>query len=92
MGYGSYMAWALYPLARHYIDPRVELFPLTLWQEYVVVSGGHGVEAFLERHQVACVLLDQVEQAGLAQAMRTLPGWQLSFAASRSELWRRVEP
>jgi hypothetical protein len=90
MGYGSYMAWALYPLARHYIDPRVELFPLTLWEEYVVVSSGHGVEAFLERHGVACVLLDQVEQAGLARAMRTLPGWQLSFASSRSELWRRV--
>ncbi|PDW03134.1 hypothetical protein [Candidatus Viridilinea mediisalina] len=91
MGYGSYMAWALYPLARHYIDPRIELFPLELWEEYVAVSDGHGVAAFLEQHDIACVILDRPKQAGLAAIMPTLPGWQQSFANERSEVWRREE-
>jgi hypothetical protein len=88
MGYGSYMAWALYPTARHYIDPRIELFPLALWEEYVEVSAGREVAAFFERRQVACVVLDRPKQAGLAAAMAGLPGWERSFAQGRSEVWR----
>ncbi|RRR68416.1 MAG: hypothetical protein EI684_17645 [Candidatus Viridilinea halotolerans] len=89
MGYGSYMAWALYPQALHYIDPRIELFPLELWETYVEVSAGRGVPAFLAQNQVACVILDRPKQAGLAEIMPTLPGWTQSFADERSEVWRR---
>jgi hypothetical protein len=89
MGYGSYMAWALYPQARHYIDPRVELFDLAIWERYAAVSDGHGVAAFLDEQQVACVVLDTQEQAGLAATMPDLEGWQRSFASGRSEVWRR---
>lgn len=92
MGYGSYMAWALYPAARHYIDPRVELFDLEVWERYVEVSEGHGVAAFLDERGVACVALDTREQAGLAAAMQKLPGWRRTFAEGRSEVWRRSGP
>lgn len=89
MGYGSYMAWALYPAAQHYIDPRVELFDLAIWERYVEVSEGRGVADFLAEHEVACVVLDVQEQQGLAAAMRELPGWRLTLSEGRSEVWRR---
>jgi len=90
MGQGSYMSWALYPAAQHYIDPRVELFPLEQWETYVAVSAGQDVAAFLEREQIACVSLDTALQPKLAAAMAGLPGWERSFSAGRSEVWRRA--
>ena len=89
MGYGSYMAWALYPAAQQFIDPRIELFPLELWGEYAAISQGREVAASLERHQIACVLLDSAAQPGLATAMATLPGWERSFGEGTSEVWRK---
>ncbi|MBX0330315.1 hypothetical protein K2Z83_21865 [Oscillochloris sp. ZM17-4] len=89
MGYGSYMAWALYPAAQSFIDPRVELFPSELWDDYVAISRGDGSLAGLDRHGVACVLLDTGHQAGLVAALEGSPAWARSFQAGRSEIWRR---
>jgi hypothetical protein len=90
MGQGSYMAWALYPVAQHYIDPRVELFPLEQWERYAAVSDGQGVAEFLERERIACVSLDSAAQPELAAAIAELPGWERSFGAGTSEVWRRA--
>jgi len=89
MGYGSYMAWALYPAAQHFIDPRVELFPLALWQEYRAVSEGRDVAGFFDRHAIACAVIDKELQPELARAMPALPGWQRTFGDGRTEVWRR---
>jgi hypothetical protein len=89
MGYGSYMAWALYPQAQSFIDPRVELFPYELWQTYIKINNGLEIEANFERYAIACVVLDLERQPRLATAMATLPGWERSFASEQSEVWRR---
>jgi len=89
MGYGSYMAWALYPAAQHFIDPRVELFPLALWQEYRAVSEGRDVAGFFDRHAIACAVIDKELQPELARAMPALAGWQRTFGDGRTEVWRR---
>ena len=89
MGYGSYMAWALYPQAQAFVDPRVELYPLALWQDYIEITRGYRLEAQFARYDVACVLLDRTIQPGLAEAMPNLTGWQQSFSNGRSEVWRR---
>lgn len=89
LGYGSYMAWALYPEARAFIDPRVELFPFALWQDYVAITEGRDLPQLLDQHQVACVFLDRALQARLAEAIAGLPGWAQSFGDERSEVWRR---
>lgn len=89
MGYGSYMAWALYPQAQSFIDPRVELFPISLWEDYIAITNGRDLPAYFERYGVACVLLDKEEQPRLAAAMATLAGWERSFADEQSEVWRR---
>jgi hypothetical protein len=89
MGQGSYMAWALYPQAQAFIDPRVELYPLALWQDYIEITRGYRLETQFERYNIACVLLDTELQPRLAKAMNELPGWQQSFNDGRSEVWRR---
>ncbi len=89
MGYGSYMAWALYPAAQSFIDPRVELYPPELWRDYVAISRGQGSLAGLDRHGVACVLLDRPLQGELAAALERSAMWERSFRAGRSEIWRR---
>ncbi len=89
MGYGSYMAWALYPQAQSFIDPRVELFPRNLWEDYIAITNGSEAAAQLDSYGVSCVLLDRALQPKLAAAMAGLPGWQRSFDDGQSEVWRR---
>lgn len=89
MGYGSYMAWALYPDAQSFIDPRVELFPLALWQDYASISRGQDSLAGLDRYGVACVLLDSGHQSNLSTTLATSGAWQRSFQDGTSEIWRR---
>ncbi|MEI7771507.1 MAG: hypothetical protein WCI67_16060 [Chloroflexales bacterium] len=89
MGYGSYMAWALYPAAQSFIDPRVELYPLQLWQDYAAISRGQDALSKLNHYGVACVLLDRGHQGGLATALDDASGWERSFRAGASEIWRR---
>lgn len=89
LGYGSYMAWALYPAAQAFIDPRVELYPLALWDDYLELNAGRNVPSLLDTYAIACVLLDAPLQPQLAAAMATLPGWEQSYADGRSQIWRR---
>lgn len=90
MGYGSYLDWALYPEAQVFIDPRVELYPMSLWQDYVDLTNGRRVEPLLNDYMIACVLLDRQHQPRLAEAMSGLEGWQQTFADEWSEVWRRT--
>lgn len=91
LGYGSYLIWGLYPQAQVFIDPRVELFPLTIWQDYAQLTRGQQVPELLAQYDIACVLLDTGHQPALAAALPELAGWQRTFSTGRSEVWRRVE-
>lgn len=92
MGYGSYMAWALYPEAQSFIDPRVELFPRQLWEDYIDITNGRDLATQFEKHGIACVMLDLERQPKLASEIATLPGWERSFTDGQSEVWRRTTP
>ncbi len=89
LGYGSYLIWALSPQEQVFIDPRIELFPGPLWNDYALLSKGRDVETLLGRYDVACVLLDRTHQPHLAETMAALDGWQRSYHDERSEVWRR---
>jgi hypothetical protein len=90
MEYGSYMAWALYPAAQHFIDTRVELFPDELWLDYVALNDGQNLDALFARYDFACVVLDLPSQPALAAAMSARQGWTRSFGDAQSEVWRRL--
>jgi hypothetical protein len=94
-GAGSYLIWANEG-QQIFIDPRIELFPDALWQEYVAISQGRDLEALLvAKYDVRCVLLDRPLQPRLAAALAADPQWERSFpppgaaTGERAEVWRR---
>jgi hypothetical protein len=90
MGYGSYLDWALYPAAQVFADPRVELYPLELWQDYIEIREARDYNALLiDKYDVRRVLLDRVYQPKLAAALANDPLWEREYADVRAEIYRR---
>jgi hypothetical protein len=91
MGYGSYMIWALYPEQKVFVDPRVELYPLEMWEDYASITRGIDVQELLAKYDIDCVMLDETRQPRLAETMPELSGWQLTYEDGQSEIWRRTD-
>ncbi|HEX5688387.1 MAG TPA: hypothetical protein VFX76_00195 [Roseiflexaceae bacterium] len=90
MGYGSYLDWALYPSMQVFIDPRIELYPLELWQDYVAIGEARDYQALLVgKYGVTRVLLDRQLQPRLAAALAADSAWQREYADARAEIYRR---
>lgn len=91
MGYGSYLDWALFPATQVFIDPRIELYPSALWQDYVAIGEARDYNALLiEKYQVERVLLDRVVQPRLATALSADAHWQREYADDRAEIYKRT--
>ena len=90
MGYGSYLDWALYPAAQVFVDPRVELYPLATWQDYLAIRDARDYNALLiDKYGVRRVLLDRVAMPKLAAALASDPLWRREYADARAEIYRR---
>jgi len=90
MGYGSYLDWALYPAMQVFIDPRIELYPPALWQDYVAIGEARDYNTLLVgKYGVTRVLLDRQIQPRLAANLAADSGWQREYADGRSEIYRR---
>ncbi len=89
MGYGSYLDWALYPAAQVFIDPRIELYPDALWQDYVAIREARNYNALLDKYGIGRVLLDTVTMPRLAAALAADPAWQRVYADTRAEIYER---
>ncbi|HEU5010904.1 MAG TPA: hypothetical protein VFT66_00050 [Roseiflexaceae bacterium] len=89
MGYGSYLDWALYPQGQSFIDPRVELFPLQQWQDYIEITKGRNYNALLTRYGVTHVMLDHALQPALSKAMAADPGWQRMYKDDQTAIYER---
>jgi hypothetical protein len=91
MGYGSYLDWALYPQAQVFVDPRVELYPLEIWQDYLAIRDARDYNTLLiDKYHIDRVLLDRVSQPRLAAALAadTLH-WQREYQDARAAIYRR---
>lgn len=91
MGQGSYLDWALYPAAQVFIDPRIELYPLTQWRDVIAIGQGRDLDRLLvATYDARCVLLDRDTQPGLAAALAHDANWTRTFGDQHSEVWRRT--
>jgi hypothetical protein len=92
MGYGSYLAWALYPQVQVFVDPRVELYPRDLWEDYIAITEARDYNSLLiDKYNVSRVMLNRTLQPKLAEAMRSDPRWEREYADEWAEIYRRVE-
>jgi hypothetical protein len=90
MGYGSYLNWALYPDMQVFADPRVELYDLTLWQDYLAIGEARDYNALLiGKYGVTRVLLDRRIQPRLAAALAVDSGWEREYTDGRAEIYRK---
>ena len=90
MGYGSYLDWALYPQIQVFIDPRVELYPMELWQDYIAITNARDYNTLLiQKYNITRVMLDREFQPKLAEALRRDHEWMLEYQDHRTEIYRR---
>ena len=73
-----------------FADPRVELYDLALWQDYLAISEARDYNALLvEKYGVTRVLLDRRIQPLLAAALASDSAWEREYADARAEIYRR---
>jgi hypothetical protein len=75
-----------------FVDSRIELFPPSVWSDYVAVSQAReGWRSILERWDVGAVLLDRERQGPLATGLRSDPAWRLTYSDGDAELFVRSD-
>ena len=90
MGYGSYLIWKL-PEQGVFIDPRVELYPYEMWQDYIRITRGAHYNLLLEAYGADRLLLDVEMQAELITALEGDPGWELEYQDPYAQVWKKAE-
>ncbi|MBN1260571.1 MAG: hypothetical protein JXB35_07810 [Anaerolineae bacterium] len=88
MGYGSYLIWAL-PEQGVFVDPRVELYPLEIWEDYVRINRSVRYNELLDAYGVDRILLSLRLQPELAAALPQDARWQLEYEDDYAQIWRR---
>ncbi|MFZ6027523.1 MAG: hypothetical protein ACOYYS_07380 [Chloroflexota bacterium] len=80
MSFGSYLDWAAQPEYPVFVDSRIELYPVSVWQDYIEISAAlAGWEDELAAYGVNTLMLSPFEQAGLVAAVRVSAHWQLVY-------------
>jgi len=89
-GFGSYLIWAASSRYRVFVDPRLELYTLELFQEYHAVSAASvSWEEILARRGVGTLLLSPTQQPELIRAVTQSASWRRLFADDQAVVFRR---
>jgi hypothetical protein len=89
MGYGSYLIWA-FPEEKVFIDPRVELYPLEQWKDYIRINNGTRYNELLDGYGVDRILLDRPLQKELSKILPQDPLWRLEYEDDRTQIWVKL--
>jgi hypothetical protein len=89
--FGSYLIWAAQPQYPVFIDTRLELYPLAIWQDYLAISAGReGWQGLLDRYGVKTLMLSPSSQAGLIAALRNSADWQMVYEDRAATIYVRA--
>jgi len=83
MSAGSYLIWAA-PEQSVFIDPRIELYPMEQWHDYINLSNGENVDALLAKYQIDGLLLHNEQQEALLEHVRADPVWDVRYEDAQS--------
>jgi hypothetical protein len=89
MGYGSYLIWAL-PNQGVFVDPRVELYPYSQWEDYIDVINGIQYNKILDEYGADRILLDKELQPELTKILPDDSSWGLEYEDNRSQVWKKI--
>jgi hypothetical protein len=90
MAFGSYLIWAAQPTYKVFVDSRIELFPVAIWDDYWAISSAQSNwSALLDKYQVNTLMLEPVKQAALIEAVKSAPGWELVYEDPAAVVFER---
>lgn len=88
--YGSWVEFSA-PQLPVFVDPRVELFPDQIWNDYFIVSEGRvGWDEILARWDVTIVILHPSWASGLLAVIGNDPNWRLVVRSSDGAVYVRT--
>ena len=90
MAFGSYLMWAAQPKYKVFVDSRIELYPMKIWEDYLAISSGEcDWEAKLSQYGVSTLLLEPKKQVGLIEAASVAPDWQEVYRDDQAVIFTR---
>jgi hypothetical protein len=92
MAFGSYMIWAAQPDYQVFADPRIELFPQAIWDDYQQISRTEpGWEEKLNQYAVHTLVLNPGVQSALAREASRSNNWQLIHQDGTAHIYQRIQ-
>lgn len=90
MGFGSYLIWATQPDYKVFVDPRIELYPREIWEEYIIIINAlPGWEDYLDRYGVGVLMLNRNNQPDLIQAVEGAESWKKIYQDDTAVIFER---
>lgn len=90
---GSYLTYAGRGQIRPFCDPRIEMFPVAFWEDYLRLSSGPAdAVAQLQNRGFSDVLLDKENMPALVRRFRQDSGWRIVAQNGSTLLFRRTQP
>jgi len=92
LSFGSYLIWAAQPDYPVFVDTRLELYPMAIWEDYLAISAAApGWEDRLARYGVCLLMLSPVEQPALLEAVARSPRWERVYEDGAASIWVKKE-
>jgi hypothetical protein len=74
-----------------FVDSRIELFPVAVWNDYLAVSNGkEGWDRILDRWRVGAVAVNMDQQGALVRLMKRDPRWRLAYRDDEGVIFVRA--
>lgn len=91
-GFGSYLIWAASPAYKVFADPRLELYDLHTWEDYLLVTDAEcGWDEKLASYGVNTLLVSPTLQPKLAAAASASPQWRTLYEDEVAVILTRQE-
>jgi hypothetical protein len=92
MGFGSYLIWAAQIDYQVFTDPRIELYPSQIWNDYIYLSNGFpGWEVKLDEYNINTLMLSPNEQFVLINAVEKSGIWSMLYKDESAVVFTRNE-
>jgi hypothetical protein len=82
-----------FPRNPTFVDSPIEVFPRTVWSQYVEVSAGlAGWQAVLDQWRVQVLVADRGEQSGLLRVIGDDPDWRQVHGDAQGVVFVQASP
>jgi hypothetical protein len=90
MGFGSYLTWAAAPGYRVFVDPRIELYPAEVWDDYLKINAAASDwQQLLDQYRIQTLLLYRKDQADLIGKVSKSDIWGQQYQDATAVIYTR---